>query len=60
MAVDLAVAGDVFDGVLFRAVLFPHEMSWIRSRTELSQSQIIFLPTLVIVKKIVNCSSTND
>ena len=31
MAVHLAVAGDVFDGVLFCAVVFSHEMSWIRS-----------------------------
>ena len=26
-----------FDGVLFCAVLFSHEMSWIRSGTELGQ-----------------------
>ena len=44
MAVRLAVAGDVFDGVLFYAVLFP--MSWMRSGTELSQFLRIFLPTL--------------
>ena len=37
MAVHLAVAGDVFDGVLFCAVLFSHEMSWMRSGIELSQ-----------------------
>ena len=37
MAFHLTVAGDVFDGVLFCAVLFSHEMSWMRSETELSQ-----------------------
>ena len=31
MGFHLDVAGDVFDGVLFCAVLFSHEMSWIRS-----------------------------
>ena len=36
MAIHLAVAGNIFDGVLFCAVLFPHEMSSMRSRTELS------------------------
>ena len=36
MAVPLAVASDVFDSVIFCAVLFPHEMSWMRSGTELS------------------------
>ena len=30
MAVHLAVAGDAFDGVLFCAVLFSHEMSGMR------------------------------
>ena len=34
MAVHLAVTGDVFDGVLFCAVLFPQEISWMRSGTE--------------------------
>ena len=34
MAVDLAIAGDVFDGVLFCAVFFFKEMSWMRSGTE--------------------------
>ena len=38
-----AVTCDVFDGVLFCAVLFTHEMSWMRSGTVLSQ----FLPILV-------------
>ena len=47
MAVHLAVAGDVFDGVLFHAVFFSHEMSWIRSGFELSQFMRIFLPFLV-------------
>ena len=31
------IAGDVFDGVLFCAPLFFHEMSWVRSGTELNQ-----------------------
>ena len=47
MAVHLAVAGYVFDGVLFCAVLFPHKMSWMRSGNELSLFLRIFLPTLV-------------
>ena len=34
MAVHLAVASDIFDGVLFCAVLFSHVMSWMRSGTE--------------------------
>ena len=46
MAVHLAAAGDVFDGVLFCAVLFSYGMSWVRSRTELIQFLRIFLPTL--------------
>ena len=41
----MVVAGDVYDGVLFCAVLFPHEMSWMRSGIELSQFQRISLPT---------------
>ena len=47
IAVHLADAGDVFDGVLFCAVLFSHEMSWMRSGIELSQFLRIFLPTYV-------------
>ena len=35
MAVHLAVAGDVFDVVLCCDVLFPHEMSWMRSGIKL-------------------------
>ena len=38
-------AGDVFDGVLFCAVLFSHEISCIRSETKLSQFLRISLPT---------------
>ena len=49
MAVHLAVAGDVLDGVLFCAVLFPHEMSWMKSGTESSQFLIIFLSTVAVV-----------
>ena len=47
MAVHLAVAGDVFDGILFCAVIFSHKMSWMRSGTELSHFLRIFLPTLL-------------
>ena len=47
MAVHLAVAGNVFGGVLFCSVLFPHEMSWMRSGTELCQFLRIFQPTFV-------------
>ena len=49
MAVQLAVAGDVFDGVLFCVVLFSHEMSWMRSGAELSQFLRIFVPTLLYI-----------
>ena len=45
MAVQLAVAGDVFDGVLFCAVLLSHEMSWMRSWNELNQFLRISIPT---------------
>ena len=43
MAVHLAVAGDLFGGILFCSVLFPfNEMSWVRSGTELSPFLRIF------------------
>ena len=45
MAVHLAIAGDICDGVLFCVVLYSHDMSWVRSRTELSQFLRFFLPT---------------
>ena len=45
MAAHLAVAGDVFDGV-FLCCPFSHEMSWMRSGTQLSQFLRVFLPTL--------------
>ena len=54
MVVHLAVAGDVFDGVLFCAVLFSQEMSWIRSGTELSQ----FLRILYEMKEELLLSSS--
>ena len=47
MAVNLAVACDVFGGVLFCAVLFPTRMSWMRAGSELSQFRRIFQPTFV-------------
>ena len=43
VAVHLAIAGGVFDGVLFCAVLFSNEMSCMRSGIELSQPLRIFL-----------------
>ena len=42
MAVHLILGCGVFGGVLFCAVLFSHEMSWMRSGTELSQFLRIF------------------
>ena len=45
MAVYLAVADDVFVGDLFCTVLNSHEMSWMRSETELIQFLRIFLTT---------------
>ena len=43
---NLAIAGDVFDGVLFCAVLYSHEMSLMRSGIELNQFIRIFLLTI--------------
>ena len=43
----MAVAGDVFDGVFLCCVL-SHQMSWVRSGTELGQFLRIFLPTLIV------------
>ena len=43
----LGVAGDVFDGVLFCAVLFSHEISWMRYWSQLLR---IFLPTFFFNK----------
>ena len=54
MAVHLTVVGDVFNGVLFCAVLFSHEMSKMRSGTELSQFLRIFLPTFAFVTAVEN------
>ena len=48
-AVHLPVDGDVVDGFLFYAVLFPRD-SWIRSGTELSQFLRIFLPTIFVTE----------
>ena len=45
IAVHLAFAGDVFDSVLFCAVLFFHGIFWMKSGTELSQFLRIFLLT---------------
>ena len=49
MAVHLAVAGDVFDDVLFCAVIFRQEMSWMRSEVELSLFLRIFLPPFLYI-----------
>ena len=46
MAVHLSVPGVVFDGVLFLCCPFSHEMSWMRSGTELNQFLEIYIPTL--------------
>ena len=45
IAVHLAVAGDVFDGV-FLWCPFSREMFWMRSGTLLSKLLRVFLPTL--------------
>ena len=42
----LDVAGDVFNSILFCAVLFFLRDAWMRSETELSQFLINFLPTI--------------
>ena len=47
--VHLAVAGDVYDGVFLHCP-FSHEMSWMRSRTSLSQFlrvSYLLLPLLI-------------
>ena len=60
----LAVAGDVFDGVL--CCPFSHTMSWMKSGTELSQFlRIVFLLLLplshgVLRTKSTSCSSRSD
>ena len=51
IAVHLAVAGDVFDGV-FLWCPFSREMSWMRSGTLLSKFLRVFLPTLDFFKLI--------
>ena len=43
--IDLAVACGVCGGVLFYAVIFSYEMSWMKFGTELNQFLMIFLPT---------------
>ena len=47
----MGVAVDVFDGVLFYAVFFADEMSWMRFGTEFSQFLRLFLPTLTTSPK---------
>ena len=55
MAVHQAVAGDVFGGILFGAVLFIYEMSWMRSGIELSQFLKIFLSTSLVLSITQPC-----
>ena len=45
MAFHLTVAGDVFGGVSFLCFNFSHEMSWMRTVTELNQFLRIFART---------------
>ena len=52
MAVYLAVAGNVFDCVLLRAVRFSYEMFWMNFGTEFSQFIRIFVITLAILKQV--------
>ena len=42
MAVNLAVAGDFFEGVIFCAALLSHKMSWMGSGKKLCQFLRIF------------------
>ena len=48
-AIHLAAAGDIFDCV-FLCCPFSHEMSWMRSGTELGWFPRVFLPTLDLQK----------
>ena len=59
IAVHLAVAGEVFDGV-FLCCPFSHDMSWIRSGTKMRQFLRVFPPTLVNVAKILGTPSTAE
>ena len=60
MVVHLAVAGDVFDGVLFCTVLFfSHELSWMEFGTELNRFLRIFLSTFFILIKVNKISNKN-
>ena len=54
MAVRLAVACDVFDGVLFCVVLVPPRDSWMRSETESSQflRTFLYVPTFTLLSII--------
>ena len=58
MVVHLVVACDVFDGALLCAVLFFHEMPWMRSGTELSQFLRIFLPTFALREGFLSADSS--
>ena len=49
---------DVFEGVLFCAVLFYHEMSWMRSGIKLSQFLRNFQSTLAIFSYTAPCVQT--
>ena len=53
IAVHLAVAGDVFDGVFLRCP-FSHEMSWMRFGTSLSQFLSVFPTYFCSLVTLVN------
>ena len=57
IAVHLAVASDVFDGV-FLCCPFSHERSWMSSGAELGQFLRVFLPFLVDLLQQLVCSGT--
>ena len=52
IAVHLAVAGDIFDGVFLSCSFY--EMSWMRSGAELSQFLRVFLPTFPCIDRSID------
>ena len=54
MAVHLAVAGDALMVSYFLGCPFLHEMSWMRSGTEMNQFLRIFLPIFLKEKPLVS------
>ena len=53
IAVHLAVASDVFDGV-FLCCPFYNEMSWMRSGIELSQFLTVFFPPILCIDRALD------